>query len=103
VNHTLITEAHLDIWFTHHPPKTKEEIEAYQKIRDAAKVFATVILEQTPAGPDQSTTFRKIREAVMTANAAIACEGATREYHQKIRTSFDSCLKNCSKFKENET
>ena len=32
-------------------------------------------LVQTPAGPDQSAAVRKVREAMMTANAAIATEG----------------------------
>jgi hypothetical protein len=42
------------------------------KIRDAAKVFAAVVLAETPAGPDQDEALRKIREAVWTANAAVA-------------------------------
>jgi hypothetical protein len=36
-------------------------------------VFAETIIRNTPPGSDQSAAIRKVREAVMTANAAIAC------------------------------
>lgn len=68
------TASPLDNWFTHHPP-SKEDIESYQRIREAAKSFAEVILEETPKSADQSAAIRKVREAVMTANASIACGG----------------------------
>lgn len=69
-----ITILHLDRWFTYHPP-IPGQAEAYQAIRDAARAFAQVIVDRTPPSPDQTTAIRKVREAVMTANAAIACEG----------------------------
>lgn len=62
----------LDQFFTYHPPKG-DQAERYQRIRDAAKEFAAVIYELTPTCPDQTAAVRKVREAVMTANAAIAC------------------------------
>jgi len=37
--------------------------------------LALVILEHTPPSADQSAAIRKVREAVMTANASIACGG----------------------------
>ncbi|MGQ0816371.1 MAG: hypothetical protein ACT4O1_18230 [Gemmatimonadota bacterium] len=36
---------------------------------------ADIILDCTPIGADQAAAVRKVREAVMTANAAIACGG----------------------------
>lgn len=42
------------------------------KIRDAAMAFAQVVVENTPECPDQDAAVRKIREAVWTANAAVA-------------------------------
>ncbi len=42
------------------------------KIRDAAMAFAAVVLANTPACADQDAALRKIREAVWTANAAVA-------------------------------
>lgn len=64
----------LDHIFKYHAPKEGQP-EKYELIRDKAKEFALVILENTPAGADQSATMRKIRETVMTANAAIALDG----------------------------
>jgi hypothetical protein len=37
--------------------------------------FANVVNENAPDSPDKSTAIRMIRDAVMTANAAIACQG----------------------------
>lgn len=66
------TQAELDNLFTHHSP-TPEQVERYRRLRKAAKEFAKVVVLETPASADQSAALRKIREAVMTANAAIAC------------------------------
>lgn len=64
----------LDHLFRYHAP-TPEKLEQYQAIRDAAKTFAQVIVDNTPAGADQSAAMRYLRESVMTANAAIALDG----------------------------
>jgi len=68
-----ISNEELENWFTYHAPNTGQLIR-YGLIRQAAKAFATVIRDNTPSCVDQSAAIRKIREAVMTANAAIACE-----------------------------
>jgi hypothetical protein len=60
--------------FTYHSP-TDEQLPKYEAIRGMAKVMAQTILENTPPGPDQTTAIRKLREAVMTSNAAIALGG----------------------------
>lgn len=57
--------------FTYHPPKG-DQVARYGEIRDAAFDFASIILTLTPKCEDQDAAIRKIREAVMTANAAIA-------------------------------
>lgn len=64
----------LDNWFTYHSP-TSEQLPKYLAIRTAAKSFATIVVQATPEGADQSAALRKIREAAMTANQAIACKG----------------------------
>lgn len=64
----------LDNWFEYHKP-TDGQPELYERLRSAGKQFATVICECTPASADQTAAIRKVREAVMTANAAIACDG----------------------------
>ena len=68
-----ITREHLDNWFTYHPPKSDAEVAAYETLRQAGRTFAEVLIEHTPPGADQNAAIRKVREAVMTANAAIAC------------------------------
>jgi len=64
----------IEHWFTFHPAST-EQATKYGRIREAAKEFALVVWENTPGSADQSASIRKIREAAMTANAAVACGG----------------------------
>jgi len=61
-------------WFTYHTP-TPEQLTHYAEIREAGKRFALAIVEHTPPSADQTAAVRKVREAVFTANAAIACGG----------------------------
>lgn len=68
-------QAKIDNWFSRHPPTTVEQIATHQEIREAGKRFAETIAEFTPPSADQTAAIRKVREAVMTANAAIACGG----------------------------
>jgi len=60
--------------FTHHTP-TPDKIHHHEEIHAAAKRFAQVILAHTPPGADQAAALRLLREATMTANAAIALDG----------------------------
>ena len=60
--------------FTYHSP-TAETIPKYKELREKGLDFARVIDNLCPNGPDKSAAIRKVREAVMTANAAIACGG----------------------------
>ena len=69
-----VTEQQLDNWFSYHAPNPGSVV-LYTRLRDAARVFAQSILMNTPPGADQTAAIRKVREAVMTANAAIACGG----------------------------
>jgi hypothetical protein len=67
-------EATLTNWFTYHSP-TPDQLPKYQAIREAGLNLAKVINDNSPASADQTASIRKVREAVMTANAAIACVG----------------------------
>ena len=60
--------------FTYHAP-TPDQLPKYAAVRTAALEFARVIEANVPACADRSAAIRKLREAVMTANAAIALEG----------------------------
>jgi len=66
----------LDHIFKYHSP-TPEQLPKYEAIRAAAKVFAAVVIENTPRSADQTASIRLLREAVMTANASIALSGRT--------------------------
>lgn len=68
-----ITEADLENWFMHHLPREGQGAR-YELLRSQGLTLARMIYELTPPGPDQAVAIRKVREAVMTANAAIACE-----------------------------
>lgn len=59
-------------WFTYHAPKG-DQPQRYEAIRAAGLEFARALIANTPAGPDQTVAIRKVREAVMVANASIAC------------------------------
>lgn len=60
--------------FQYHAPGG-EQLAQYGRLREAAKRFAIAIVQNSPAGADQSAAIRHVREAVMTANAAIALGG----------------------------
>lgn len=62
----------LDLWFTYHPP-TPQQIPIYEAIRDAGYQMAEKILAIVPPSPDRTVAIRHVREAVMNANAALAC------------------------------
>jgi hypothetical protein len=60
--------------FTYHSP-TGDQPARYQAIREAALTFAKVLEANVPDGADKSAAIRHLREAVMTANAAVALNG----------------------------
>jgi hypothetical protein len=69
----MILQKDLEKWFTYHPPKG-DQAKRYEQIRTAALEFATLVVGLTPSSADQTVAVRHIRDAVMCANAAIACE-----------------------------
>lgn len=67
-----MTDEELYNLFSYHPPRG-DQGERYILIRESARQFAQTILNHTPQSADQTAAIRKVREAMMTANAAIAC------------------------------
>src|SRR5258708_1525342 len=53
--------------FTYHPANMFTQPK-FETIREAAKYFARVLLNNVPVGADRSAAIRKVREAMMTAN-----------------------------------
>jgi hypothetical protein len=62
----------IDNVFTYHPP-VGDQVERYQYIREGGRILARLIDGQAPDGPEKTLALRKLQEAVMWANAAIAC------------------------------
>jgi hypothetical protein len=60
--------------FSHHHA-TPEKLAHYEAIHEGAKRFAQVILAHTPAGEDQATALRLLRESAMIACAGVALDG----------------------------
>lgn len=64
---------------TSRPPSKEAK---YFRIREAAKFLARTIDEDVPPGPDRTAAVRKIREAVMTANAPQGTRSTVRSIAQ---------------------
>jgi len=58
--------------FVYHPPKD-DQAERYTRIRAAGANLADMVTDLCPNSHERDLAFDKIREAVMWANAAIAC------------------------------
>ena len=69
-----ITDERIRHWFTYHSPGP-EQLPKYEAIRDAGRKLAFVIRDACPESADATAAIRKVREAVMTANASVACGG----------------------------
>ena len=67
----MISKYEIENWFTYHDDPNK--VPKYKAIREAAKYLAQVIVDNAPECADTTAAIRKLRESVMTANAAIAC------------------------------
>jgi hypothetical protein len=66
--------AALEHVFSYHAP-TPDQVDAIAEIRQKAKELALAIKINAPGCADTSAAIRKVREAMMTANAAIVLGG----------------------------
>lgn len=69
-----VTKANVDDVFTYHAPN-EDQLKRLQAVREKAKELAHAMLDNVPPCADQQAAMRLLREAVMTANAAIALKG----------------------------
>lgn len=69
-----VTKDNVTDVFTYHSP-TEDQLPKYKMIRSKAHELAVVILENTPPCADQQAALRLLREAVYTANGAVALRG----------------------------
>ena len=68
----MATQKDIDNWFIYHKPCGTQP-QRYQELRERFHFLATIILENTPACPDQTVALRKLRECSMAVNQTIAC------------------------------
>lgn len=68
----MMNKVSIENWFTHHSP-TAAQTRKYDSIRASAWSLALLIYDNVPDCADRTAAIRKLRECVMTANAAIAC------------------------------
>jgi hypothetical protein len=71
----LDSQGQLRKMFTYHPPQN-DQVERYQRIRDAALAFAGEILSCAPESAERTLAIRDVQRASMMANAAIAIHEA---------------------------
>jgi hypothetical protein len=57
--------------FVYHAPKG-DQLVRYQLIRDTAKQFALLLVDNTPTSREQSLALTQLEDATMWANASIA-------------------------------
>lgn len=68
----MAIQAEIDNWYAYHPP-TPEQVIAYEMIRAKAKELAIAFNERVLPCADATAAHRKLRDAVMAMNLAIAC------------------------------
>ena len=78
----MINDEQLKHLFTYHPP-INAQIPAYKLIRDNAYIYARFLSSILPKNDEHDIAIEKIREAVMWANASMAC-GANDKKPKKI-------------------
>jgi hypothetical protein len=66
-----MSEKDLENWVSYYVPQAGQA-EEFEAIRAASTAFAQVVCDYTPPSAAQTVALRKIREAVYTANAAMA-------------------------------
>lgn len=67
----MTTKLDLDSIFTYHAPHGSQ-VDRYALLRTHAREFAGMIAQLAPESTEQTLAIRKVQEAVMFANAAIA-------------------------------
>lgn len=69
----MIDRQYLLTKFRYHPPIDHEQAVRYEEIRERGLYFAEFLNENVPDCHEKSVMVDKLREVVMWANAAIAC------------------------------
>ena len=68
-----MTQDEINHLFTYHAP-TPDQVARMTRLREHARELAHALVELCPNSADRAAAMRKLREVVMTANAAIILE-----------------------------
>lgn len=68
----MITKDQIENTFSYHKP-AGDQHDRYETLRAAAKRLAKKIVKLCPEGDETNIAIEKLREAIMWANASIAC------------------------------
>ena len=61
-------------WFVYHAPSHEQTV-SYNILREKARELAHLIVSECPPSADRTHAIRCLRDAIMWANASIACGG----------------------------
>lgn len=61
--------------FSHHPPRDESVQSAHDRVRSEVKLVAYMFKAELPTCPEKTLAIRKLQEAMMYANSAIAQHG----------------------------
>ena len=68
----MIPELDIEWIFSHHAPPNERVAQAHQNVRFQVKSVAHLFNETLPDCPEKTIAIRKLQEAMMFANSAIA-------------------------------
>lgn len=74
IHRNEVEQGQLDNAFSYHAPDGIQRVK-YEALRASAREFAKSVIEFCPPSADRTAALRKVREALMTANASIALGG----------------------------
>lgn len=66
-------EYDIDQIFDHHPPRNENTANLHAALRREVKTTAAFFIAELPDSPEKILALRKLQEALMWGNAAIAC------------------------------
>ena len=66
-------EARIENVFSFHPPADPSVAQRHEHVRDALKLAAVALVGLVPECQERDVALDKLREAMMWANAGIAC------------------------------
>lgn len=74
-----LTNADIENRHAYHPPSNDDVRRLHELVREETVVLALWMNDALPECAEKTTALNKVRDAMMYANAAIACHGNKKE------------------------